>query len=83
MRSQPRVNFASMPVGKTDMASVAGDFSYHIRMVPQAVLAAMLQVAKPHLRSRLNVALTLCSPLVFKARQAAWRNSPENRCHQA
>ena len=31
MQSQPRVNFAGMPVGKTDMASVAGDFSYHNR----------------------------------------------------
>lgn len=63
---------------KIDMASVAGDFSSHIGMVPQAVLAAMLQVARRHLRTRLNVSLTQCSPLVFMARQVAWHNLPEN-----
>ena len=37
-----------MPVVKTDMASVAGDFCSHIGMVSQAELAALSQVAQQH-----------------------------------
>ena len=53
LRSQTRVNFAGMPVVKTDMASVASDFCSHIGTVSQAAPAAMSQVAPWHMRTRL------------------------------
>ena len=40
---------------KTGMTNVAGHFCSHIGTVSQAVLAAMLQVHRRHMRTRLNV----------------------------
>ena len=51
--SWTRVNFAGMQAVKTDKALVAGDFCSHIGTVSQAVPAAMSQVARRHMRTKL------------------------------
>ena len=43
-----------MPAVKTDMASVAGDCGSHMGMVSQAAPVAMSQVARQHMRTRLE-----------------------------
>ena len=43
-----------MPAVKTDMASVAGDFGSHMGTVSQAVPAAMSQVVRQHMRTRIK-----------------------------
>ena len=54
LRSWTRVNFAGMPAVKTDMASLVGDWSSHIRTASQAVPAAMSLVGRRHMRTRLQ-----------------------------
>ena len=56
--SQPWVNFAGMPAVKTGMSNVAGCFCSHIGTVSQAVPAAMSQVHRRHMRTRLYSATT-------------------------
>ena len=51
--SQAWVNFAGMPAVKTGMSNVAGCFCSHIGTVSQAVPAAMSQVHRRHMRTRL------------------------------
>ena len=53
LQSWTQVNFAGILAVKTDVASVAGDFCSHIRRVLQAVLTAMSQVARRHMRTKL------------------------------
>ena len=43
-----------MPAVKTDMASVAGNFVSHMGTVSQAAPAAMSQVVRQHMRTRLE-----------------------------
>ena len=52
-----------MPVVKTDMASVAGDFFSHIGTVLQAVPAGISQVARRHMRTRLEISNSVISTL--------------------
>ena len=73
LRSRTRVNFAGMPVIKTDMASVAGDFCSHIGTVSQAVPAGISQVARdiwePGLTFRHSKATLRRTVTSFVARQ--------------
>ena len=47
-------NFASILAVKTGMINVASHFCSHIGTVSQALPAAMLQVHRQHMRTRLN-----------------------------
>ena len=55
LRSWTRVNFADMPAIKTGMTNVGGHICFHIGTVSQAIPAAMSQVHRRHMRTRLNV----------------------------
>ena len=54
LRVWTRVNFAGMLAVRTGITNVAGHFCSHIRTVSQAVPAAMSQVHRWHLRTRLT-----------------------------
>ena len=55
LRSWTRINFAGMPAIKTGMTNVGGHLCSHIGTVSQAEPAAMSQVHRRHMRTRLNV----------------------------